>query len=131
MQSGFPEPAQSAWLARYLERLPARLGAQHIGTAIRGGVEGIQAIPPLFRRKTLSAFEQLGADLAQTGAFPADRLNMIAGSARLSPGRRLLFRVVNAIGLGPDGYFGRQLKAAGAYHDRRARPYLPKPKPQP
>ena len=42
VQSGFPESSQSHYLEAYFAQLSLRLGRTYLGTAIKGGVEGLQ-----------------------------------------------------------------------------------------
>ena len=69
VQSGFPEPNHSQYVARYMEKLAERLGCVYKGTVIRGGVEGIKGQPPLMTRKLFKSFYQLGKYFGHTRNF--------------------------------------------------------------
>jgi len=122
IHSGFPESAQSEPLAAYLERLSARLGATHLGTAIKGGSEGLRLNPGSGRSKTADRFRALGRSLAERGVFDPDALAALAHPRRLGKGMRFLFHV-----LAPTGvlqlYWNIMLRKHGAYKRRFDRPY--------
>jgi hypothetical protein len=122
VQQGFPETRQSAWLTPYLARLPARLGCQAAGIAVKGGVEGIQIQPAWMTCKLYRAFHDLGRDLATQGRFDPARLARLARPVRLGAGRRLLYRALAAAGVSYF-YWDRNLKEHGAFEQRFARPY--------
>ncbi|MDX2413926.1 MAG: NAD(P)H-dependent oxidoreductase, partial [Bacteroidales bacterium] len=46
VQSGFPEAIHSIYIERYVDKLTKRLKFEYLGTIIKGGVEGIQMMPP-------------------------------------------------------------------------------------
>lgn len=122
IQSGFPEPAHSRFVARYLEKLAKRLGCRHSGTVVRGGVEGIRVMPPWMTRKLFRNFLFLGRGYAETGSFDARIARRLAPREHLSFGRRLLFRLMKITGAA-DMYWNMQLKKHGAFERRFARPY--------
>ena len=51
VQSGFPEAVHSIYVERYLKKLTQRLKGEYLGTVIKGGVEGIQIMPPWMTKK--------------------------------------------------------------------------------
>jgi AcrR family transcriptional regulator len=53
VQSGFPESSQSHYLEAYFEQLALRLGRTYLGTAIKGGVEGLQMRPAKAQEKMI------------------------------------------------------------------------------
>ncbi len=122
VQQGFPETHQSAWLTPYLARLPARLGCIPAGTAVKGGVEGIQIRPPWTNTKLFASCGDLGRDLAAEGRFDPARLKAFAQPVRLGLGRRLLFSALIRTGLA-NTIWDRNLKKYGVYNQRFARPY--------
>lgn len=124
VHSGFPESAQSEPLAAYLERLSARLGFTHLGTAIKGGSEGLRLNPESRRSKPAKLFRSLGRSLAERGEFDTDTLAALARPRRLSPGVRLLFGILAPTGL-IQMYWNVMLKKHGAYQRRFDRPYAP------
>ena len=64
VQSGFSESYHSEFIQSYLAKLSRRLGVEYIGTAIKGGVEGIKVQPKWMTKKYLSLFYDLGQQLA-------------------------------------------------------------------
>jgi NAD(P)H-dependent FMN reductase len=124
VQSGFPEAFHSRTVERYLAKLAARLHSPHLGTVIRGGVEGVRMMPPWMTRKLFRSFEQLGRRFAETGRFDPALIRELAGPERLGWFRRQVFRLVDLLGL-TRWYWDSQLKKNGAYERRAAQPYLP------
>lgn len=122
VQSGFPEPIHSRYVARYLEKLAKRLGCACTGTVIRGGIEGIQVQPPWMTRKLFRYFCQLGRDYAKSGGFNPEIINKLAPRERLSPLRRLIFTILGTLGV-TNMYWNMKLKQNNSYEKRFARPY--------
>lgn len=123
IQSGFPEPIHSRYVARYMEKLALRLGCTHTGTVIRGGVEGIQVQPPWMTRKLFRSFYRLGVDYAAGGRFNRKIIRQLAPRQRLSAGRRLLFRLMNITGVA-NMYWNMKLKKNESFDRRFARPFI-------
>jgi hypothetical protein len=69
IQSGFPEALHSRPLERYMVKLAKRLGCPLYGTAVRGGIEGIQNMPPYMTKKVFNLFYTLGKGFGATGRF--------------------------------------------------------------
>ncbi|HEX3048357.1 MAG TPA: NAD(P)H-dependent oxidoreductase, partial [Bacillota bacterium] len=67
VQSGFPEAIHCATIAKYLKKLARRLGCECGGVIIKGGVEGIQAMPPQMTRKLFGQFSTLGEIFGKAG----------------------------------------------------------------
>jgi len=122
VQSGFPEPVHSRYLARYLEKLTKRLGCRHTGTVIRGGVEGIRVQPTWMTKKLFKYIVDLGKEYAKTGLFDKDIVHKLAPRERMSLGQMLFFRFANVLGL-TNFYWNMQLKKHNAYENRFAHPY--------
>jgi NAD(P)H-dependent FMN reductase len=122
VQSGFPEPVHSRAVQRYLEKLARRLGCEYLGAAVKGGVEGIQVMPPRMTQKLFNTFYQLGYEFGRTGRFSPALLNKLAPRERMSPLRLALFRVMSGIGLA-NYYWNQQLKKNSAFEKRFDRPH--------
>jgi NAD(P)H-dependent FMN reductase len=122
IQSGFPEPIHSRYVARYMEKLTRRLGCRHSGTVIRGGVEGIRTQPPWMAKRLFKAFFDLGREYARTGRFDEKIIRTLAPRERLSAGRKLFFRFLNIIGVS-NMYWNIMLKKHNAYERRFAHPF--------
>lgn len=125
IQSGFSEATHSRRLERYLEKLAGRLGCAHIGTVVKGGVEGVQAKPDSWNRKLFDAFHELGEGLARTGRLDPVLTRRLAGTERFSKPQALLYKVL--LERTPLGafYWDGMLKENEAYERRFARPYEP------
>jgi hypothetical protein len=122
IQSGFPEPVHSRFVARYMEELAKRLGCLHAGTVIRGGVEGIRVQPPWMTKRLYRAFFDLGDAYAETGRFDEKIIRTLAPRERLSAGRKLFFRILMTIGIS-NMYWNRMLKKHNAFEKRFAHPF--------
>lgn len=122
VQSGFPEPVHSRPLADYLKRLAERLGSVHCGTAIRGGVEGIQVQPPWMTRKLFQNFYDLGKDFGTSGRFNQGIIKKLTPRERLSMAMRWFYRIGSWFGL-TQMYWNMKLKQNNSFEKRFARPY--------
>jgi len=122
VQSGFMEATHSRHVEKYLVKLAARLGSEYTGTAVKGGVEGIQVQPPSMTRKLFESFYRIGQTFGQTGRFDEAILRQLAQPERLTWSRTVLLSVMDKLGLA-NFYWDSQLKANRAYERRFARPY--------
>ena len=98
------------------------MGWKYLGTVIRGGVEGIQIMPPSMTRKLFSRFEEMGNHFALFGQFKPELVRKLRSPYRLSRLRRLFFRLFMASGM-TNYYWDRKLKENGAFENRFAKPY--------
>ncbi|MBN2159185.1 MAG: NAD(P)H-dependent oxidoreductase [Spirochaetes bacterium] len=124
VQSGFPEAVHSRYVEKYLEKLARRLDAPYLGTVIRGGVEGIQAMPPFMTRRLFMAFRSLGRHFGVTKEFHPIIVKKLAAKERLSMVKKAVFRACQSIGL-TNMYWNMMLKKNGAFERRFDRPYQP------
>lgn len=123
VQSGFPESKHSIFLERYLERFTEkRLGARYLGTIIRGGVEGIQIMPPRMTARLFSMFRDLGEHFARTGEFSEELKQKLAKPFTLSRRRLIFFRLISLTGLN-NFYWNSRLRKHGAYERRFDKPF--------
>jgi len=122
VQSGFPETIHSVYLARYLEKFAGRLNAEYLGTVIKGGVEGIQVMPPWMTRKLFSRFGELGEYFAEHRAFSPAIMETLAKPYLMSPLRRFVFRLMIMTGLS-NFYWNSNLKKNGAFENRFDQPF--------
>jgi NAD(P)H-dependent FMN reductase len=121
VQSGFPEPGQSRAVEALLERLARRLGSAYLGTIVKGGVEGIQAMPPWMIRKTTRRIETIGRSLGETGVIDPKALRDLAGREWFQGWRLPIVKVASR--LESDMYWNGILKKNGAYERRLDKPY--------
>lgn len=123
VQSGFPEAIHSTFVERYLKKLVMRLKCEYLGTVIKGGVEGIQSMPPSMTRKLFTRFEELGEQFAKTQTFSPDIIVQMRRPYKMSFFRRLLFSTLSKTGI-TNFYWNSHLKKNGAFENRFARPYM-------
>jgi len=126
VQSGFPEPVHTRCLERYLQKLAKRLGCPWFGTAVRGGVEGIQAMPPERTRRLFESFYSLGKDFGATGRFDPQIIDSLARRDSYPADGRSK-GITTAQLKGSDMYWDNLLRKNGAYENRYARPYTDNP----
>jgi NAD(P)H-dependent FMN reductase len=122
VQSGFPEPFHSRFVERYLAKLAKRLNCEYIGTVVKGGVEGIQVMPPWMTKKLFNRFYRLGSYFAQNAVFDPELLKQLAPREKMSFARIRLFKLLQKTGL-THVYWNDQLKKNGAFDNRFDRPY--------
>ena len=123
VQSGFPEAYHSIFIEKYLEKFSRRMKWNYLGTVIKGGVEGIQIMPPSMTRKLFTNFEKLGEYFAQTGEFDPAVMKKLRKPYRLNFTGRLFLRLMITTGLN-NYYWNSKLKANHAYEKRFAQPYV-------
>ena len=123
VQSGFPESSQSHYLEAYFEQLAQRLGRTYIGTAIRGGVEGLQLRPAQAQEKMLEPMVKTIENLVCEGHFNGTNISQLASPIRMGKGLQILFKLISKTGL-TNFFWNQQLKANAAYEKRFDRPYL-------
>ena len=124
VQSGFREGIHSAAIERYLNRFAFRMGYESPGTLIKGGVEGIQIMPPLMTRTLFRDFRILGSYYAQKGEFEKKIFEKFRKPWRLSAMSRLMFRIISLTGM-THFYWNMNLKKNGAFDKKDDRPFLP------
>lgn len=124
VQSGFPEAHHSVYIERYLEKLAKRKEWNYIGTVIKGGVEGIQIMPPSMTKKLYHQFEELGKFFANTGKFQPHIVAQLRTPYKLNAQRKITFRLMKWAGF-TNFYWNKKLKENGAYNKRFAKPYAP------
>ncbi|MBN2049787.1 MAG: NAD(P)H-dependent oxidoreductase [Spirochaetales bacterium] len=122
VQSGFPEARHTSFIARYLERLIQRMGAEHIGSVTKGGVEGIQIQPEKWKARLKDCFHRLGEGVYRTGTFDPDILAALRKPWELSPALRRMYRLMSRVGLA-DFYWNYNLKKNGTFEQRFDKPY--------
>jgi len=124
VQSGFPESIHSTFIAKYLQRFTQRIGCQYLGTVIKGGVEGIQIMPPSVTKKLYRDFTQLGYYLAREETFDPTIVKKLSRPYRLGRLRLFWVRIMIITGL-INFYWDQNLKKHSAYTSRFDQPYLP------
>lgn len=122
VQSGFPEAYHSVFVEKYLEKLCKKLGFEYIGTVIKGGVEGIQIMPPNMTKKLFAAFENLGVIFAKTGKFDTEIVEKLKKPYHLSKMRLGIIKAMSLTGM-TNFYWNSNLKKNNAFDKRFDRPY--------
>jgi len=123
VQSGFPESSQSHYLEAYFEQLALRLGRTYIGTAIKGGVEGLQVRPAKAQEKMIEPMIKVIVNLVCEGNLNPTNIRQLARPIRLGKGMEILFKLFTKIGL-INFFWDQQLKENNAYEKRFDHPYI-------
>jgi multimeric flavodoxin WrbA len=123
VQSGFPESSQSHYLRAYFEQLALRLRRTYIGTAIKGGVEGLQQRPTIGQEKMIKPMVDTIVNLVDGGAFNPINIQQLAKPIRLRKGTVILYKIFNKMGL-INYFWDRQLRENNAYDKRFDCPYI-------
>lgn len=122
VQSGFPEAIHCEGIANYLENFSRRMGYECFGIATKGGVEGIQIMPPLMTRKLFGQFRKLGKSFSETGYFDPKLCRQMQKNYKMRAMQKFSFRLAEMTGLS-NYYWDSQLKKNGAYRQRYDKPY--------
>ena len=120
VQSGFPESSQSQYLEAYFEQLALKLGRTYLGTAIKGGVEGLQMRPAMAQAKMMEPMVKAIVNLCEGNFDPAD-IHQLARPTRFGMGTKILFALLGKRLL--NFFWDQQLKANDAYEKRFDCPY--------
>lgn len=121
IQSGFPESSQSYYLQAHFEQLSKRLGRLYLGTAIKGGMEGLQSRPPQGQISMLNPIVATIEQLIETGAFNEELINKLAMPIRFSKPIALAFNLFAYKFL--DAFWNSFLKSNQAFDKRFDQPY--------
>jgi len=123
VQSGFTEVIHSVFVERYLEKLTIRLKTEYLGSIIKGGVEGIQAMPSWLTKKLFNRFQNLGEYFAKTNTFSPKIKSSLRKPYKMSLMSRFGFNVLNRIGF-TNIYWNSMLKKNKAYKNRFDKPFI-------
>ena len=121
VQSGFPESSQSYYLEAYFEQWALRMQRTYLGTAIKGGLEGLQMRPPVAQEKMIEPLVKAIVNLMSEGKFNALDIQNLAKPIRFGKGSVVIFNLLWRSML--DLFWNHQLKANGAYEKRFHRPW--------
>ncbi|MFP4015083.1 MAG: NAD(P)H-dependent oxidoreductase [Chitinispirillaceae bacterium] len=122
VQSGFPEAIHSVYVEYYLKKLTGRLQCEYLGTVIKGGVEGIQIMPPFMTMKLYSQFQTLGEFFAENTAFSPEVKENLRQPYKMSSLRRIVFEAMSRTGLA-NFYWDSNLKKNDAFEKRFDTPF--------
>ncbi len=124
VQSGFPEAKHSIYVERYLEQFTTRrLKSDYLGTVIKGGVEGIQIMPPSMTTRLFASFHKLGEHFARTGKFSESIMEKLRKPYTLSAGRLFFHSLMKLTGL-TNFYWNSNLRKNRAFDRRFDKPYM-------
>lgn len=124
VQSGFPESSQTYYLEAYFELLAQRLGRTYLGTAIKGGVEGLQMSPPKAQEGTIKLMVIAIGNLINEGKFNSADIQQLAIPIRFGKGVGLIFMLLSKIGFINSMIWDPRIKANNAFEKRFNRPYI-------
>jgi len=116
VQSGFPESSQSHYLEAYFAQLSLRLGRTYLGTAIKGGVEGLQIRPDKSQEKMVDPLVKTIVNLVNEGKFNSIDIRQLAKPVRFGKGMEILFKFIGKRFL--NIFWDQKLKANNAYEKR-------------
>lgn len=122
VQSGFPESSQAHYLEAYWEQLALRLGRTYAGTAIKGGVEGIQSRSAKDQDKMSGPMVKAIVNLVREGKFDQKDLRQLAIPVRFGKGLAIILQLFAKTGL-MNSLWDQQLKGNNAFERRFDRPY--------
>lgn len=122
VQSGFPESCQSYYLEAYLELLSQRLKRHYGGTAIKGGMEGLQMRPPQGQQSLIQPLVETMIELEHDGKFNEASLEKLAYPIRYGLGMRIMFTLLGSR-LMNRFFWNMKLKRNQAYDQRFQKPY--------
>ncbi len=123
VQSGFPESSQSYYLEAYFEQLALRLGRTYLGTAIKGGVEGMQMRPVKARDKMIEPMVSAIVNLVDQGKYSQADIKKLAIPVRFGMIVIIVFKLLARTGL-VNAMWDQQLKENGAFEKRFDRPEM-------
>jgi multimeric flavodoxin WrbA len=121
IQSGFPESSQSFFLEAYFEQLTKRLGRTYGGTAIKGGIEGLQMRPISGQIKMVKPLVDAVIYLENHKVFSEKHIKRLSIPVHLNALIRFLFWVIGRKIM--DYFWNSQLKSNGALEKAYNRPY--------
>lgn len=124
VQSGFPESGQSYYLEAYFEQLAIRLERIYLGTAIKGGVEGLQMRPAKGQEAMIEPMVQTIVGLVNEGRFNEALIQQLAKPVRFNKSFSFVYKLFFKLGLVNSFFWDLHLKKNGAYEKRFDRPYL-------
>jgi len=111
------------YLEAYFQQLSLRLGRTYVGTAIKGGVEGLQIRPAKSQEKIIEPMVNSIVNLMSEGSFNQNDIFQLAKPIKLGKGMEILFKVFSKLGL-VNFFWNQQLKEKNAYEKRFDCPYL-------
>lgn len=122
VHSGFPEAIHCRAVERYLEKLVQRLGANYLGTIIKGGTEGMKEQLANGQGPVYEQFVALGRTLGTKGQWDQTLINALAGPHRFPRPVTFILNLLSFFGV-MNAHWDQEMKKNGAYRKRFAKPY--------
>jgi len=119
IHSGFPEAIHTRLAEKYVKYLSSSIGMRHMGTAIMGGSEALQAAPDSFFGRRVELFGRLGRNIQNGLPFENKTVAQIAGREKLSLINKIIMKMINPSNF----YWNWQLKKNRVFDRRFERPY--------
>jgi NAD(P)H-dependent FMN reductase len=120
VHSGFPEPIHSRHVERYLVRLTERLGAEYVGTLVKGASEGLRK--KVKQDKSLTVIRRAGKEFAKTGRFEKKYLKQLAPWEKMPAPVVFIFKILEELKI-LDRIWDKPLRENDAWDRRFDRPY--------
>jgi len=124
VQSGFPESSQSHYLEAYLNLLAIRLNRTYIGTAIKGGMEGLRLSSVDVQEKMIEPIIKTIIHLLANGEYSSNDLDKLAIPVRFNQPMKVIFGLLTKTGFTNSILWDKQIKANNAYKTRFNQPFL-------
>ncbi len=123
VQSGFPESSQSHYLEAYFNLLALRLNRTYLGTAIKGGMEGLKMSSANVQDKMIEPIVNSINHLIEQGEYSSTDLSRLAIPVRFNTTMKIIFGLLAKIGVVNSILWDKQIKANNAYKNRFDQPY--------
>ncbi|UYP45729.1 hypothetical protein NEF87_002014 [Candidatus Lokiarchaeum ossiferum] len=122
IQSGFPERHHSVFIQKYFIKLAQKLDCCYIGSAILGGIEGIQNSSKEEFEEYDILFTEIGRMIVSEGKIEEEMFDSIKGPYKFPRWVAFLFKYIMKLKKG-QSFWDNQLKTNNAYEQRFERPY--------
>lgn len=123
VQYGFPEATHARALEKYLIKLTGILGADYLGTIIKGGCNNLIINSDRQNKKTYDGIKKIGTFFGRTGHLDQNLLSAFSAPENATF-LRLIFTRLFAFFTNIN-YWGAELKKNGVFDEHFARPYDP------
>ncbi len=123
VHSGFVEAHHSRFIEKHLVWLTGYLGADYMGTVVKGGSEAFHLMPESMNKKTKVLFNKLGEAMLKDGKFDEAEMKKLASPEKLTGFTLLLYKILSGLGV-MNIYFNAELKKNNAIKNSYARPFM-------
>jgi hypothetical protein len=122
IQSGFPEANHSRYVERYCRRFTERIGADYLGSIVRGSSEGTRLIPEKYFKDAVK-LKELGKIFERDSVLDKKLLDTIAKPEKFKGWKLFFFRLFLLTPLF-NLYWNSQLKKNKIFGKRFDKPYF-------